>query len=128
MALGSTIDYSVPAIGTTVETVTIVKHGEFSDGDYFTDANGNDVPLTVKFRPGVAGQNAAGFGLTCTFNPSVYNQALGADQGKVTVTVNCAYRNGVSVDTTEVEKIVHYGISCLLKSTAISGLISGSIK
>lgn len=126
MALGSTIDYSVPTVGATVSTVTLIKDGEFSDGDYFTDTNGNDVPLIVKFRPGSAGQNAAGLGLTATFNPSIYNQALGADQGKVTVTINCAYRNGVSVDTAEVEQIIHYAISCLLKATAISGLISGS--
>lgn len=126
MALGSTIDYSVPVVGTTVNSVTLVKSGEFSDGDYFTDTNGNDVPFTVRFRPGSTGSSGGGFGLTGTFNPSVYNQALGADQGKVTVTINCNYRNGVSVDKDVVEEIVHYAFSCLLKATAIRGLIDGS--
>jgi hypothetical protein len=128
MALGSSIDYSVPAIGTTVNSVAIIKDGEFSDGDYFTDTNGNDVPLMVKFRPGVPGSNSGALGLTATFNPAVYNQALDTDQGKVSVTINAHYRQGVSVDAAEVEKIIHYAISCLLKATAISGLISGSVK
>lgn len=128
MALGSSIDYSVPAVGSTVNSVGAIADGDFTDGDYFTDTLGNDVPLRVKFRPGVAGSNSGAFGITGTFNPSVYNQALAADQGKVTVTINCNYRNGVSVDPDEVEAIVHYTISCLLKATAISGLISGSLK
>jgi hypothetical protein len=126
MALGSTIDYSVPAVGSTVATVALVKSGEYSDSDYFTDTNGNNVGFVVKFRPGSLGAGGGGFGLTATFNPSIYNQALGADQGKVTVTINCNYRNGVSVDKAEVTQICHYAISCLLKATAISGLIDGS--
>lgn len=126
MALGASIDYSVPAVGVTVSSVTLIKDGEFADGDYFTDTNGNDVPLTVKFRPGSQDRNSAGIGLTATFNPAIYNLALGADQGKASVTINASYRNGVSVDKAEVVKIIHYAISCLLKATVIDGLISGS--
>lgn len=126
MALGSSIDYSVPTVGVTVNSVALIKDGEYADGDYFTDTNGNDVPLTVRFRPGSPGASGGGFGLTATFNPSIYNQALGTDQGKVTVTINCNYRRGVTVDSAEAEKICQYAISCLLKATAISGLISGS--
>jgi hypothetical protein len=126
MAIGSTLNYSAPAVGTTISSVDKILDGTFADGDYFTDANGNDVPLICSVRPCSLGSVNKTVGLTLTFNPSISNVALGADQGKATVTINCSYREGVSVDQALVKTLAGYAMSLFIPSAVQTALFGGS--
>jgi hypothetical protein len=126
MAIGSSIDYSIPAVGVTVSSVSKLADGQFAEGDYFTDGNGNDVPLLVTLRPCSLNASNKTVGISLSFNPGIHNTALGADQGKCTVTINCAFRNGVSVDTDEAKALLNYAMSVLTTATVQTALFGGS--
>jgi len=126
MALGSTINYSVPAVGTTVNAIEKLFDGAYADGNYFTDTNGVDVPLTTKYTPVALGGSSKSFAIKVAFNPAIHNQALAGDQGKCTVTINCAFREGIAIDSAEAQAITSYAMSLLIPH--MTTLCSGSLE
>ena len=127
MTIGSSINYSVPVVGTTVSSVAKAVEGLFTKAI----AQGGSLPdvlMSVKLRP--AGINAQRrlFGLSLGYNPGINDQQVTSASGRVSVSINVDAVLGTVITPTLVETYSQYALSMMLASTLIPTLRDGSLQ
>ena len=124
MAVGSSINVSIPVIGTTVETAAKAREG------YFVGAmtiSGTDYPFTISLRPaGNALLNRRRLGVTFKVNPSETDAPSTSAKGSCTASLNVDASIGTIMTAPELAKQIRYALSAILASTLLENLIDGS--
>jgi hypothetical protein len=124
MSIGSTITYSIPVVGTTVDTLARAKESLFTDP---IAVGGVDVPVTLQLRAASLAGIQRRFGAVWKFNPAMLDSASAVTNGRITVSVNIDATRGVVITDTVLANHVRYALSTLLASTLIEGLRDGSL-
>ena len=125
MAVGNTINYSIPVVGTTVSNVARINGNTFQEVGY--SIGGGAYPCQVTLRP--AGSNSKGnrrFGVTFIVRPNSQDDPGVITKGAVTVSVNIDTVLGSVVTTTNMASAVRHSLSVMLHSNLIEDLCNGA--
>lgn len=125
MAIGSTINYSVPAVGTTVATLNKVKDGLYTLDVELGDV---DVPIRLELRPAGVNSLRRRFGASWKFQPNVLDTLDALTKGKVSVSLNIDATLGSTITTTALANHVRWALGALLKSSLLEDLMAGSLE
>jgi len=126
MAIGSSINTSIPTIGTTVDTLTKSRQGFYQGKTTITSV---DFPTALSLRPaGSAMFNRRRFGATYQVKPADTVSPVTSDKGSLTVSVNIDATVGSVITNAELAKQVRYALSALLASTLVEQLSTGSLE
>ncbi len=123
MAVGNTINVSVPAVGTTVESFTRSNGNTFICSAF--TIGGTDYTANLNLRPAQAFAAKKSFGLTARISPSFADDPGTRTKGAVTVAVNISWADGSVMTTAEMSKFVKNSMSAFLHSNLIEDLSSG---
>lgn len=127
MAIGSSINYSVAAVGTTISSLAKAKDGMYTK----SVAQGGtlpDVPIVLRLRPsGVTTQRRI-FGVTWSYNPGMNDLQVTSPTGRVTVSLNIDAVIGSTISTTSLIDQIKYALSTALASTLLENLRDGSLQ
>jgi len=124
MAIGSTINVSIPVVGTTVETFDKVRDGLYSNA--MTIAS-TDYPATIAIRPtGNILDPRKRTGLTYKVSPSKNDEPIASAKGSLSVSINIDATTGTVITTAELAKQVRFALSAMLASTLVETLVAGS--
>lgn len=124
MAIGSTINFSVPVVGTTVDTLDKFREALFSTP---ISVGGTDVPIVVQLRAANIQGFQKRFGVSWKFNPAVLDASSAVTKGRISVSVNVDATLGSEIDSAKVALQVRYALSTLLASSLIESLRDGSL-
>jgi len=126
MAIGSSINTSIPVIGTTVDTLAKSRQGLFQGK---TTISSVDFPTALSLRPaGSALYNRRRFGVTYQVKPADTDTPVTSDKGSLTVSVNIDAVVGSVISNAELAKQVRYALSAVLASTLVEQLSTGSLE
>lgn len=125
MAIGTTIDYSIPVVGTTVAAFDKSKEGLFVEQISVSGAN---VPMRLELRASPLGSLRRSFGSSLKFTPQVLDVPQVATKGRITVSLNVDAYLGSAVDDTNTLVYTRWFLSMLLKSTLLEALRDGSLQ
>lgn len=123
MAVGNTINVSIPVIGTTVFGATR------SDGNRFVGAQtlaSVAYPVTIDIRPAAPLGKASRFGLTYKVRPADSDNPGSQTKGSVSIAINVDSVRGSSMSSTDLANCVRYALSAMLKASLIEDLSSGT--
>ncbi len=123
MAVGNTINYSIPVVGSTVSSVARAHGDSFSKDTY--SIGGGTFPILVTLRGSSALGARKRFGATITVRPSVGDDPGTLTKGSATVSVNIDAQMGSVVDATDLAAFVRHSLSMMLHSNLIEDLSSG---
>lgn len=127
MAIGSSINYSVPTVGTTVSSLAKVQEAMFTK----SVAQGGvlpDVPIVLRLRPAIVSSQRRLFGLTWAYNPGINDQNVASQSGRITVTLNVDAVLGSTIAASSVLDQTKYALSVALASTLLDNLRDGSVQ
>ena len=124
MAIGTTIDYSVAAVGTTVLNFAIAKEGLFVKQ---IAVSGVDVPMRLELRTSPLSSLHRRFGAALKLTPEVLDVAGVATKGRISVSLNVDAYLGSFIDATAIPLYTRYFMGAILKSTLIEALRDGSL-
>ncbi len=121
MAVGSTINFSIPVVGTTVSAFTRVA------GNIFTAAMTLTSSWTASLVIRAAGVQTtnARFGLVMRIKPSDNDDPGTLTKGNVTVSINIDAQKGTEITSANLAKAVRYALSTALHSNLIEDLSNG---
>lgn len=122
MAIGSTVVTSIPVVGTTVETLDLVKPGMYND--MVTETSG-DVPLTFTVRPAKINNLHRRVGASLTYRPSIRDAVGDNNYGGISVTLNADAKLGTEVGRTEALARIRHFLALLLNTNVLETLIDG---
>ena len=126
MAIGSSVNLSIPVIGTTVKTLS--RSTERLFGGAMT-ISGSDYPMQLQLRPaGSPIYNRRRFGLTFRVNPAETNAPVTSDKGSLSVSLNIDASIGTVITEAELTKQIRYALSAALASTLLENLVIGSVQ
>lgn len=125
MAIGSTINYSVPTVGTTVGTLAKAAAGEFT---LLVEAGDVDVPIVVKLRRSSLGSIQRRFGATWKFRPSQLDAGGTQTKGDVSVAINVDSHLGTTVTREALVATVKHAMSVLLHASLVDNLVDGMLE
>jgi len=126
MAIGSSVNVSIPVVGTTVETLSRAREALFNGA---MTIGGTDYPMTLALRPvGNPLLNRRRLGLTFKVNPAETNAPTTSDKGSVSVSLNIDASIGSVINAAELAKQIRYALSAALASTLLENLIDGSVQ
>ena len=123
MAVGNTINVSVPVVGTTTESFTRSNGNSFITSAY--TVNSVDYIATLDLRSAKSVANSKSFGITMRLDPSIADDPGSVTKGAVSCTINVATRPGSVVSKTEMAKFVRATLSAMLHSNLIEDLNDG---
>lgn len=124
MTIGSTINFSIPVVGTTVDTLNKFRESLFSVP---IDVGGVDVPIVVQLRAANIQGFQKRFGATWKYNPGVLDASSAVTKGRISVSVNVDATLGSEIDHDELVLHVRYALSTLLASSLLEDLRDGSL-
>ncbi len=124
MAVGNSINYSVPVVGTTVGTMTRIQGSTFSHSAYSIASN--TYPITVTLRSAGIQSKRRRFGATIVLRPDVNDDPGVLTKGSVSVSVNIDTSIGSVVSITNLPAVVRHALSTLLHSNLIEDLSQGT--
>lgn len=125
MAIGSTIDYSIPTVGSTVAAFDKSKDGLFVEQISVSSVN---VPMRLELRTSPLGSLRRAFGGSLKFTPQVLDVPSVATKGRITVSLNVDAYLGSAVDDTTLMTYTRWFLSTMLKSTLLETLRDGSLQ
>ncbi len=123
LTIGSTINTSIPTVGTTVDTLNRVDTRVFM-GTYTGVSGGYPVKLDLR-TASVLG-NTKNFGLTMRVTPSQNDDPGSLSKGNATCAINVSGVVGSVITPGELAEFVRYALSVALKSNLIEDLMSGN--
>lgn len=124
MAIGSSINVSVPTVGTTVESLAKARDAFFTGN---MTISSNDYPFTLSLRPaGTPTSNRRRFGATYKVSPADSDAPAVSSKGSCTVSVNIDANIGTVITAAELENQVLYALSAMLSTDVIGNLLAGS--
>jgi hypothetical protein len=122
MSVGNTINYSVPVVGTTVETF------DRSNGNAFyvayTQAGGS-YPATLNLRPASALSVTKKFGVSVKLKPSEQDDPGVITKGSATISFNVDAIQGSVLTKAEICELARYALSCVLHTSLLEDLYDG---
>lgn len=125
MSIGSTINYSLPAVGTTVGTLSKAASGEY----LLTQETGDvDVPIQVKLRRASVNSTKRRCGVTWRFRPNVLDVGSAITKGSIAVAINVDADLGSTMTRAEVLNHIRYAMSVALKTDCLETLLDGSVE
>lgn len=125
MSIGSSIDYSVAAVGTTVAAFDKSKEGLFVE---MIAVSGVDVPLRLELRTSPLGSLSRRFGATLKFTPQVLDVDGVATKGRITASLSVDAYLGSAVTDANVVLYTRYLMGAVLKATLLEALRDGSLQ
>jgi len=125
MAIGSSIVYSIPAVGTTVATLTKVKTGL-----YTLDVETGDVDTPIRLELGASGVGGVSrrFTTSWKFNPASTDAPGSQTKGRSTLVLSVDANLGSVVTRTELLNEIRWFMGALLKATVLEALVDGSLE
>ncbi len=123
MAIGSSIAYSIPVVGTTVDSFLRMTNTSFVDS---ITIGGVDVPLELMLRQASTMSNRKTFGLTYRIGANLQDDPGALTKGRASISVSVDAVPGSVLTATEVAKHTRYAVSTVLASTLIESLYNGS--
>ena len=123
MAIGNTIDVSVPTVGTTVESFTRSTGNTFYTGSY--TIGGSDYPATISLRSADPFGSSRQFGGTMRLNLAYADDPGTLTKGAVTVSLNVQCRPGTVLGKSQIAAAVRHQLSAFLKAGLIEDLYEG---
>ncbi len=122
MAVGNTINYSIPVVGTTV--------GDFSRSDSRSfletyTAAGGSYPAVLSIRPAKPIATVKSFGITTRVRPSDVDDPGTVTKGNATMSININATPGSVMTKAEIAEFIRYSLSTLLHSNLIEDLYDG---
>jgi len=124
MAIGATINYSIPVVGSTVDTLNKVKESLWTDS---ISVGGVDVPVTLQLRAASLASFNRRYSAVWKFNPSVLDAAGASTKGRITISVNVDSTLGTEITASAHANQVRWALSTLLAATLIESLRDGSL-
>jgi hypothetical protein len=125
MAIGSSINVSLPSVGTTVHTLDKAMVAKFQKT---LTVSSEDAPIVLTLRAAAAESRTKGLGLTYKYNPSINDSGSDANSGSVTVTMNVNASIGAVLTRAEVLNHIRYALSAALKTDLLEALIDGILE
>jgi hypothetical protein len=123
MAVGNTINYSIPVVGTTVSSLTRVQGNTFLKDAY--SIGGSSFPATLLLRPAGAQAIRRRFGVTFAVRPDATDAPGSFTQGSLSISLNVDSRFGSIVDDGDRATAIRHFLSTLLHSNLIEDLGTG---
>ncbi len=124
MAVGNTIPTSIPAVGTTVDTLTRSSGNTFV-ADKTTGSKTGQVILSL--RGAQAGAAKRRFGATYRYGLTTSDDPGALTNGAISVSINIEAALGTTLTATEHAKHVRYALSAMLKASLVEDLMSGTV-
>lgn len=124
MAIGTTINDSVPVVGTTVHTYNRANGNTFTVT--YAISGGGSYLSQLSLRPAGPTSKQKRFGATLKMRPSEYDDPGTLTNGAVSVTLNIDATIGSELTETAVALYVRHAISTWLKATLIEDLMAGT--
>ena len=125
MAIGATINLSIPVTGTTVDSLTKSREGIYVGGYTLSSV---DWPNMFVVRPATVLSTRKRFGATYKINPSLNDDPGTASKGSVSVSINIDAVVGSVITSAELANQVRYALSAFLSSTLVETLRDGSVQ
>jgi hypothetical protein len=125
MAIGTTINYSIPVVGTTVSSTTKAREGLYSST---ATVGGSSYNHEVRLRPAGVSGTTRRFGLTYKISPATAVGSSTAPLGSVSVSINIDSVIGTAVTTSVLADQIRYALSSMLSSTLVETLRDGSLQ
>ncbi len=123
MAIGNTINYSIPTVGTTVGDFSRSNNSSFLDA--YTAAGGS-YPATLAIRPATAISTRKRFGISTKVRPSDGDDPGTFTKGSASVSINMDVAPGSVMTKAEAAEFIRYSLSVLLHSNLIEDLYDGN--
>ncbi len=123
MAIGNSIDYSIPTVGTTVGTVNRSTGNTFT-GTYVGVSGDHTAILSV--RPASPNARNRQFGITMRVDPSLADDPGVQTKGACTVAINISTKLGTTMTAAEVAEFTRKTLSAALKANLIEDLCAGT--
>lgn len=124
MSIGATINFSIPTVGTTVDTLNKIRESLFRDT---ISVGGVDVPVTLQLRASGQGTLQRRFGGVWKFSPYVLDAPSLTTKGRITVSINVDAQLGTEITDAKLADHVRYALSTFLKATLIESLRDGDL-
>lgn len=122
MAVGNTINYSIPTVGTTVGSIARSSGNQFS-GTYAGFSGSYPVAMTL--RPANSMALTKRYGLSSVIRPSDYDDPGSFSKGRASVSFNVDAIIGSSVTAGELAEFARYVLSMQLHSSLLEDLANG---
>ncbi len=123
MAIGNTVNVSVPVVGTTTESFTRSNGNKFLCSAY--TVNSVDYIATLDLRPAASVAANKSFGLTLRLDTSIGDDPGSITKGACTAVINVSARPGSVVTKAECAKLVRAALAAALQSNLIEDLYDG---
>jgi polyisoprenoid-binding protein YceI len=125
MAIGSSINVSLPTVGTTVHTLAKANVGKFSKT---VTVSSEDAQIVLTLRAASMTSRFKSLGATYKYDPSINDSPNDARSGSVTVSVNVNASVGAVLTRAEVLNHIRYALSGALKTDLLEALFDGSLE
>ncbi len=122
MAIGNSINYSIPVVGTTVGDFSRSNNSTFLEA--YTAASGS-YPATLTIRPASSISTLKRFGVSVKVRPSDQDDPGSFTKGGCTMSVNIDATPGSIMTKAEIAEFVRHSLSLLLKADLIEDLYDG---
>ena len=123
MAIGNSVNYSIPVVGTTVGAFDRIDTKTFYE-DY-TAATGS-FPASMVIRPAQSLSTTKRLGVTFKVRPSDFDNPGTVTQGSASVSINIDAVPGSIMTKAEIAEFTRYALSAMLSSTLIESLYDGA--
>ncbi len=123
MAVGNTINVSIPVVGTTLETFQRSSGNAFVTTAY--TINSVDYSSTLSLRNSQVLTGSKAFGLTARIDPSLGDDPGVVSKGACTVAINVQWRPGSVMTNAEMSKFVRTALSAALHANLLEDLSNG---
>ncbi len=127
MAIGTSLNYSVAAVGTTVSSVSQQEFGRYAKVDYLTDAAGVQIPLTFDVKASPQTGSHTQISGVMKFNPAKNDASFTVTQGRFTASFSVNYQPGTALTPALAKTLVKYFVSLLIQDAVYDSLVSGSL-
>jgi len=126
MAIGTTIATSIPTVGTTTYSYTLLSYGRQYKAAGITLGTGTaDAILTL--RPAGSLGKSKRLGFTAKVTPSDYDDPGTLTKGSCTISVNIDATEGSVVTKAAIAAFARQTLSVGLKASLIEDLLAGSV-
>ncbi len=122
MAIGNSIDFSIPTTGTKVGDFSRSNNSTFIEA--YTAAGGS-YPATLNIRPAQAISTLKRFGASVKVRPSDQDDPGTLTKGGCSVSINIDATPGTVMTKAEIAELVRYSLSIMLHANLIEDLYDG---
>ncbi len=123
MTIGNTINYSIPAVGTTVDSFARSSTNSFLDATYTAATGSFPATLTIRQAKQIATKKT--YGLTCRIKPSDVDDPGTVTKGDCTVSLNIVATPGSIMTKAEISEFIRYTLSAALHANLLEDLYDG---